>query len=592
MRIEQNVEQFKRLGKVALGLEPADVIITGGDVLNVYTGELLKNQQILIAGERIAYVGADQDFPTNAQTTVIDVSGDVVIPGLIDGHCHMDSLIKLSEYICGTLTHGSTTVISETAAHSNSLGIKGVRSFIQQFSNSPQRIFATAPCISYLNAKNEAGQSTISHAEMLELLDQPEIIGLGEIYWSRLLEEGEEAEGLLELIVKAHKMGKTAEGHGAGAKNRKLAAMAASGLDACHEPITAEEVRERLTFGLSTMIREGSIRRELAAVIGPLVEMNLNLRRAILASDNVWPNDLFRDGHMDYIVQKAIALGLDPVQAIQMATLNVAEHFNLGDDLGGIAPGKCADLVVIPDLNNIRAKLVICKGQLVARDGKLTVEVALQEEYPEGCYNFVNIPMVEPDFFSVPANQPMMTVRAIKVVTDIVNQEVFLDLPVIAGKLDIAALDDVIKVAVIDRKNPTGRRSIGFMQNYGLRKGAVGSSISFDEGNLVVFGRNDQDIAAVANRIRELKGGIVYCCDGQIMEELPMPIFGITSNLPGPEAAKRMDSLISILQEQGCQGENPLLTIITTTFTAIPALRLTISGYWLAKENRIVDLFV
>ncbi|MFZ3173009.1 MAG: adenine deaminase C-terminal domain-containing protein [Carboxydocellales bacterium] len=592
MRIGIKPELLKRLGKVALGLEPADVIITGGDVLNVYTGELLKDQQILIAGERIAYVGLDKDFPMGTQTRVIDVSGDVVIPGLIEGHCHMDNWMELREYICGSLPLGTTTIITEAASPTNALGIKGVLSFIQQFQNSPQRVFATAPCISYLSAKNEAGQKIINHDEMLELLKLPEIIGIGEIYWSRLLDDGEESAELLDLIVQAQTLGKTAEGHGAGAKNRKLAAMAASGLDSCHEPITAEEVRERLGFGLGTMIREGSIRRELEAVIEPLKEMNLNLRRAMLVSDNVWPNDLVRYGHMDYIVNKAIALGLDPVQAIQMATLNVAEHFNLGDDLGGIAPGKCADLVVIPDLKNIQTKLVISKGQLVAQDGKMTVEVALKEEYPEGCFTSLKIPRLEPDFFSVPANQPEVTVRAIKVITDILNREETLNLPVSDGKIDISALDDVLKVAVIDRQNETGHRSIGFLQNYGLSRGAVGSSSTFDEGNLVVIGSNDKDMAAVVNRISELKGGIVYCCDGRVVEELPLPIFGKTSDLPGLEVAKRMESLTAVMQKSGCQGENPILTLISITFTAIPALRLTINGYWLAKERRIVNLFV
>lgn len=592
MRIEVTTELLQRLGRVALGLEPADIVLTGGDVLNVYTGELQREQQILIAGERIAYVGPDKDFPQGPETTVIDVSGDVIIPGLIDGHCHMDGWMRLGEYVSGILPHGTTTIITDISSPTNSMGIKGTRSFIQQFHNSPLRLFATAPCISYLSAKTEDGQKIISHAEMLELLEQPEIIGIGEMYWSRLLEDGEESTGLLELIRKTQALGKTAEGHGAGAKNRKLAAMAARGLDACHEPITAEEARDRMRFGISTMIREGSIRRELETVIGPLAEMNMDMRRGILASDNVWPNDLVRYGHMDYIVNKAIALGLNPVKAIQMATLNVAEHFNLGDDLGGIAPGKCADLVVIPSLNNIKAKLVISRGQIAARDGKLTVEVALKEEYPEGCFNSQKYPRIEPEFFRVPSNLPEVTVRAIKVVKDIVNQESTLNLPVKDGYINIADMDDVLKISIIDRHNETGLRSIGFLQNYGLRRGAVGSSYSFDEGNLVVFGSNDEDMAAVVNRVRELKGGIVYCRDGQVVEELPMPIFGKTSDLPGPEVSRRMDSLTAVLQEMGCPGNNPLLTLITITFTAIPALRLTINGYWLAKESRIVSLFV
>lgn len=292
MRTEFKTALIKRLGQVAVGQEPADLILTGGDVLNVYTGELLRDYQILIAGERIAYVGPEKNFPRDSQTTVIDVNGNTVIPGLIDAHCHMDVWMKLREYAYLSLPRGTTTVITECSAATNAMGIRGTQAFLKQFPNSPQRVFATAPSISFLCAERGDGQRVIGQREMMELLEKPEVLGLGEIYWFRILEGGEVSEELLEMIRKAKTLGKTAEGHGAGAKNRKLAAMVASGIEACHEAITAEEVRDRLRLGLDTMIREGSIRRELEAVVGPLVEMNLDLQRAMLVSDNVWPHHL------------------------------------------------------------------------------------------------------------------------------------------------------------------------------------------------------------------------------------------------------------------------------------------------------------
>lgn len=329
MALELKADLISRLGKVSMGKEPADLIINNCDVLNVYTGEILENQQLLIAGDRIAYVGPTLNFPEGLNTQLIDADGQLIIPGMIDGHIHIDSLINIEEFVGLSLARGTTTIITECYFTSNAMGIQGVNTFIDQFKNQPQRIFATTPIISFLCSDNGNGISVINESEMISLLQRPEIVGTGEIYWSNLLNTGSE-EGLINIIEAAISLGKTVEGHGAGAKSQRLAAFAAHGIDSCHESITAGEVRERLRLGLFTMIREGSIRRELDAVIGPLIEMDLALRRAILVSDAIWPVDLLRYGHMDSIVQKAINLGLNPVTAIQMATINVAEHFHLG----------------------------------------------------------------------------------------------------------------------------------------------------------------------------------------------------------------------------------------------------------------------
>ncbi|MFZ5633559.1 MAG: adenine deaminase [Bacillota bacterium] len=590
MRLEFKTGLIKKLGRVALGKEPADIILSNCDVLNVYTGETLKDQQLLIAGDRIAYVGSrgEGNFPVGPDTTVIDLAGRVVIPGLIDGHIHMDAWIRVGEFVRLSLPGGTTTIINDCGVSATAMGAAGVKAFLQQCRNQPQRFFAMAPTISYLCSDRGGGKKSVDTRGMIELLDLPEVVGLGEIYWTHL--NGDPDEGLVELIGAAIARGKTVEGHGAGARKQKLAALVAYGADACHEPITAEEVRERLRLGLATMIREGSVRRELEEVIGPLAGMNLDLRRAILVSDGVWPGVLMRRGHMDYIVQKAIDLGLDPVEAIRMATLNVAEHFHLAGDLGGIAPGKCADLVVIPDLRTIKARLVICKGKLVAGEGKLVVSTA-GEDYPPGAYECVSLPRVTPEFFSVPAGGREAEVRAIQLVTSIVNREITLTLPVVNGEVAAGGAGDVVKAAVLERYAGSGRKAIGFIKGSGLSRGALATSFSFDEGNLVVVGCDDRDMAAAVNRVRELKGGLVYCCGGQVVEEIAMPIFGAVSDLSGPEVAARVESMEKALKAAGWLLENPLLTIFTITFTAIPSIRLLARGYWLAKESRVVDIF-
>ncbi|MEW5899625.1 MAG: adenine deaminase C-terminal domain-containing protein [Bacillota bacterium] len=590
MRLEFTAELSRRLGDVALGKEPADLIIKGARLLNVYTGEILKDQQVVIAGERIAYAGPEHGFPAGAQTKVIDVDGQTLVPGFIDGHVHMDSLLQVDEFIRLSLPGGTTTVITDCSVISNGMGLEGVLIFLDQLGNQPQRIFATAPVISFQWSDRGAGKKAISLAEMISLLDRPEVAGLGEMYWSNLLNDSFR-DDLVRLIEAAITRDKTVEGHGAGARNQKLAALAAHGADSCHEPITAEEVRERLRLGLATMIREGSIRRELAAVIPPLAGMDLDLRRAILVSDGIWPHELAEYGHMDYIVQKAIDLGLDPVRAVQMATLNAAEHFHLDGDLGGIAPGKCADLVVIPDLKTIKAQLVICRGQIVAREGKLLAEPGTRA-YPEKVCQNIKLAPVDAGFFRLPAGSPEAKVRVMEIVTDIVNRETALTLPVVDGAVDIAGEEDLLKASVIEQHGGSGQRSLGFLKGYGLRRGALACSISFDEGNLIVVGKEDRDMACAVNRIRELNGGLVYCCNGLVEDEIPLPVFGKMSTLSGPEAAARLGSFLKNLKAAGCRSENPLLTLLTITFTAIPALRLLSRGYWLSKESRVVDIFV
>lgn len=467
------------------------------------------------------------------------------------------------------------------------MGIEGVRAFIAKLPTYPLRIFATAPVISFL-CSLRTKKPAVSVTEMLEILEYPEILGLGEVYWSRVVGEALE-EDLNALVAKARALGKTVEGHGAGAKNGRLNAFVAYGVDSCHESISSEDVLARLRLGLATMIREGSIRRELETVVPELIKREIDLRRAILVSDDVWPHELLKYGHMDFIVNKAIASGLNPITAIQMATINPAEHFHLDADLGGIAPGKFADLVVIPTIDKIDAQLVIMKGRVVAQQKSLEIDLPA-EHYPAEFSQSLKLPTVAPEYFQITATGTSVRARIIAMVTEIVNREVLLEMSVHNGIVQLR--DDILKIAVIDRFEGTGSKALGLIKGYGLRQGAVAISASFDEGNTVVVGSNDLDMAIAINRLQDLGGGMVYCCDAVVKAEVALPVYGCVSALAGPLVAEQLNFLITTLRERGCHADNPLLTLLMITFTAIPALRLTIRGYWLSKENRIVDLFV
>ncbi len=329
--------QLSNLMDVAQGRQPADLAIINARLVNVYTGEILENQAVCTCEETIAYVGPDGGVADNA-ATVIDAAGATLIPGLIDGHTHVAWLFTAGEFLRFAAAGGTTTVITETLEPYPVAGIDGVRDFLASLKDQPIKFFATAPAMVSTSRKAMA----IEQADLEDLLTRDDVVGLGESYWQGVLQNRDLFTPIFET-ARAH--GKTLEGHTAGARDGKLQAYAACGVSSCHEPIRAEEVLDRLRLGIHVMIREGSIRRDLAE-IAAIREVLPDTRRLILTTDGISPADLLEMGYMEYLVQKAIDCGFDPVVAVQMATLNVAEHFGLDDRIGGIAPGKYADLVL------------------------------------------------------------------------------------------------------------------------------------------------------------------------------------------------------------------------------------------------------
>ena len=356
-----NHNQYQKLIDVALGRTPGDLAIVNARLLNVYTGEILDNQSVCTCGERIACVGPDVGSAIGDATAVIDAGGATLIPGFIDGHTHVASSFTAGEFLKYAATGGTTTIVTETLEPYAVAGIKGVLDFLASLKDQPIKFFATAPAM----VSTSRAAMGIDPVDLDTLLAREEILGLGESYWQAVLQN---PDVFLPLFAKTTGHRKLLEGHSAGARGNKLQAYAACGVSSCHEPIKAEEVLDRLRLGIYVMVREGSIRRDLAEIAG-IKDMVADTRRLILTTDGISPADLLELGYMEHLVQKAIDCGFDPVTAVQMATLNVAEHFGLDDRLGGIAPGKYADLVLIPDPQTIQAMLVVSSGRIIARDG-------------------------------------------------------------------------------------------------------------------------------------------------------------------------------------------------------------------------------
>jgi adenine deaminase len=558
--------------KVSLGQEKADLAVINARVVNVYTAEILENQSITVKGQWIAYVGRNATDAIGPATEVIDAAGQTIIPGLIDGHTHIAWMFTPAEFLRYAMAGGTTTIVTETLEPYPVSGYAGVVDFLESLKDQPIKILATAPAMVSISSAARG----MNPQDLARLLARDDILGLGESYWQAILQYPEEILPQFEQTLLA---GKTLEGHSAGASDKKLAAYVAAGITSCHEPINADQVLERLRAGLHILVREGSIRRDLEQ-IAQIKDRGIDLRRLILSTDGIEPRDLIDKGYMEYVLQKAIDYGFDPIAAVQMATLNVAEHFSLDNLIGGIAPGRLADLVVIPDLKTIRAQLVISNGAVIAREGNL-VQPPRAHEFTEASLNSVKLGReFKPSDFAIHAagNAPTQKLRVINMVTDLVTAEEEIEWPVHAGQIKSDVARGVIKVAAIDRTHNPGKTAVGLIKGFGLKSGAMACSAGWDSSDIVVVGTDDADMAAAVNRIHDLQGAAVVSENEKIIVELPLPIFGIMSDLPIEAIARKLREVKKTVADRGVDFPDPLLSLITLTGAAIPYLRICEEG--------------
>ena len=583
----EGTEKAQELIEVSLGRKTADLAITHATVLNVYTGEFIQDQTVLVKGAWIAYVGSEAGPSIGPDTTVLDASAKILIPGLIDSHAHLaDALYSPAEFLSRAMAGGTTTIITETIEPFPIRGEEGIVDFLEALKDQPIKIFATVPPL--------ASTSPLSHGmprkTLKSLLLRDDVLGLGEPYWQAVFQG---PETFLPLFEETFLSGRKVEGHSAGAKGRILSAYIASGISSCHEPITAEEALERLRLGIHIMVREGSVRGDLAAM-SSLNDANIDLRRLILVTDAVRPLDLLERGYMEYVVQKAIDAGFEPVKAIQMATLNAAEYFLLDGLVGGIAPGRQADLLIIPDARTIKAEVVISKGKVIARHGKLLVPPRTHA-FSEQTMNSVHLPKaMEPDDFAIPLPDTtgLVHVRVIDQVTELVTREFKIPLPVEDGKIRTDVDQDLLKVAAIERSVSPGKAFVGLIRGFGLKSGAMASSSAWDTSDIIVVGANEGDMAAAVNRIHALQGGLVLCADGKVLSEIPLPIFGLMSDMSLTDLAKRLEEFIKQAKALGFPFDDAHKTLVTLTGAAIPFLRISEYGLMDIKTGKTVPLIV
>jgi adenine deaminase len=559
------------LSDVALGNIPPDTIVTNGTLFNVFTREFQSSQSIWIKDEMIAYAGPDQNPLMDDKTAVVDAQGMVLLPGLIEGHTHLNRS-GIEEYVKHVIPSGVTTVVMETMELGAIAGKEGIECFVKGLEEQPIRFYYTVAALCGLTSSEEINAPT--NKELLPLLKDPKCLGIGEIYWGNIFLEGRQGERVRELASIALDLGKRVEGHSAGATGRKLQAYTDFGVSSCHEPITEDEVLERLRLGYWVMIREGAVRKELPGVKG-IFGKKIDFRRLMLVTDGMDPEAFMEEGYLDASLKRALELGVPPEIAYQMVTINAAEHFHLDHLIGSLSSGKMADIVMIPSPKEFLPQLIMSAGQILYKDGRNTVNPR-KVIFPDFMFHTVKV-----QDFKFPSIPRKGKVRAIELVTDLVTKETLINLE------DPEESKDLLMLLAIDRLGGGGA-FMGFLKGFGLQKGAYGSTTCWDTIDMIVVGCETQSMETAIERLKEIGGGGVYAIEDKIMAESPAPICGVYSRNPMEKLREEVKKIEDSMKKNGVRWQKPALTIDVLTTPAIPHLRMTHHGYVSLRDRKVL----
>ncbi len=557
---------------VAKGELPADLVLANARVVNVFTGEI-EPGNVAICGGRIAGVG---DYHRAKQ--ILDLGGRYLAPGLIDGHTHLESsMLDVAQYARAVVPRGTLAAVTDLHEIANIGGLEGMRYVMNCARRLPLELFLMAPsCVPATHL--ETSGASLEAEDIRRVLRWKGCIGLGEVMNFPGVLGG--AEDVLHKIDLAR--GKVIDGHAPGVSGKNLSAYIAAGIYSDHESVSLGEAREKLRQGMFIMIREGSSEKNLDALL-PLVT-DKTYKRCMFVVDDRSCLDLLRDGDIDGVVRKAITSGLDPVRAIQLATINPAEYFRL-DRLGAVAPGYQANLIVVGDLANLQVDMVLYQGRLVAKEGKPLFSV--YKPSGRGLTNTVNI---KP--FGIKALRLMASGEAQLVIEivpgQIITRKRLEKVKVVDGVVMPDISRDVLKLVVVERHKATGNIGLGLITGFGLKEGALASSIAHDSHNIVAVGTNDEDIFTAIKEIERLQGGLVATTGGKVLASLALPIAGLLSDEPLEVVAEELSRLEQVAAHLGTTLPSPFSTLSFVALPVIPELRLTDLGLVDVNEFRLI----
>lgn len=583
--IKQAIQWRKLIDVLLDSNQFADLVLKDGFVINTITREIYE-ADVAIKGEHILMVG-DASGLIGSRTKVVDVRGKFISPGFIDSHMHFESaMLTCTEFSRLSIPTGTTTIVADPHEIGNVLGVHGMQEMIKEAKTLPNQIYFTVPAAVPDAPGLETAGFEVNSKHMAELLNDPYVQGIGEIQsFSNIQPVYENAPELIDDLVAAvsyaNSIGKTVEGNAPGLFGKELAAHIISGGThvSCHETTTKEEMMEKLRYGISVFMREGSSQRNMAECIRAITEEGMDSRRAILVSDDMVPEDLLKDGHMNDIVRRTIAQGIDPVEAIQMATINPATHFGF-KDVGLLAPGKRANIAVIDDLNEMTIHQVYLNGVLAAEKGELTIDLGTYT-YPESVKKSVKRGPVRLEDLHIQARGSRARVRAIVAIPDqnLTGADEF-DLNVSNGVVQPCLQQDVLPVLVVERHGRTGNIGKGFLNGFKLQSGAIAESVAHDTHNIIVTGTNYEDMVTAVNRVIAMDGGIAMIKDGKVVGDLPLRVGGlITDELSGKEVSEKIAELTRLAKDElGCSIHVPFMHLSFWSLVTSPEWKITDMG--------------
>lgn len=587
MKASSLASMISSLNSVAMGKSKADVVLKNCRLVNVFSREIIPQIHVAIKKDRIAYVGKDASHTVGEKTGVIDLQDRYITPGFVDSHVHIDQYVLPSELAKKSLLSGTTALFADPIDIVSVCGYRGFKEFVKMTQRLPIRVYHVIPGGLPVDRKFSHAR-TLTKKEELKGLDIENVVGLGEVFsWTKVTTRDPNTMKSISNVLETNGI---INGHTAGASDKKLNAYIASGIFSCHEPIDYDQVLERLRLGMWVMMREGSIRRDLDKILPSTLSHKTYLDRLMFCTDGVNPKDIVDYGMIDHCIRKSISIGMDPIDAITIASRNSFEYYGMSKDLGAIAPGKLADILVFDDLEKIKPHKVFVGGKLMVDNNSLVVDTP-RTIIPDWMRKTVKtgIKFGEKDFV-IPCKENIAQALIIKLDTEIITKMDQEELQVIDGNVVTSYDKDVWKVAAIDRTYGTGKKSVAFLRNFGADVGAFGCTQSFHENDMIIVGSNEKDMAFVANTLTKMQGGMLVAKNGNILSKFSLPLAGLISSLSFEKTLDEYASIDSKLIETGCKFKNPHLIPLFLPFLALPEIRILYTGVVDVKNRRYLKI--
>ena len=575
---------FSEINSVAIGDNPADLILENCSLINVYTNEIQEKIQISIKNDRIAFVGVDASHTRGSKTKVLDIKNKHVCPSFVDPHIHIDHFLTPAEFVKKSLLCGVTSLFPDSIDIVSVCGYRGFKEFLRQTENLPMRFFHTIPGGLPVDRKFSHGK-TLSIEEEKDAIGLRSVVGLGEVFsWIKVTKRDPKT---IKSLKQMHENNCIINGHTAGASGKKLNSYVSSGILSCHEPINFDQVLERLRLGMWIMIREGSIRRDLKDIIPLVLSHGTYKNRLMFCSDGLDPFDISNIGHIDHCVRESIKLGMNPIDAISMASKNCFDYYKMGTEFGGIGPGKIADILILDDYKKIKINKVILGGKIVVSDGKI-LEIIHSPKIPTWIQKTVKLPKLTTENFILTSKNNTETVNIISMKTEIVTKKDTTNLSVKDSNVMASYDKDIWKVTAMDRTFGSKTKTIGFLKNFGADVGAFASTWSFHENDMIVIGSNEKDMADAANKLVKSQGGLIVVKNGKTLASLPFQMGGIISTDSIDKVTTNFTKINDVLLDSGCKFKKPHLIPLFLPFLALPDIRIMYSGIVDVKARKFI----